>query len=66
MSYNNNNYNNYTNTNYIRVSTMTIGELKAANSSMLNGFFEWKYIKKSTANEVRERLVRKKPNIYTW
>lgn len=66
MPYSYNNYNNYTNTNRIRVSTMTIGELKAANSSMLNGFFEWKYIEKATSDEVRERLVRRRPDVYTW
>jgi hypothetical protein len=63
-TYNSNNY--HTNPHKIRVSTMTVGELKAANASILDGYFTWRYIKKATADNVREMLVNERPDIYRW
>jgi hypothetical protein len=43
---------------------MTIGELKAANSSILRGIFTWAYITSRTAWEVRQMLRDRRPDIY--
>lgn len=60
-----NNRNNINNVR-VRASTLTIGELKAANSIYLDNYFKWRYINKRTADIVRWHLVVMCPQIYRW
>lgn len=50
----------------VRVSTLTIGELKAANSIHLDNYFLTSFVTKYNSDVVRRRLVAKCPKIFTW
>jgi hypothetical protein len=48
----------------INLKHMTIAQLRVANSVYLDNFFTYRYITKATADQVRQKLKKTKPNIY--